>query len=560
MEATVSRRAFVAGAAATAAVAAFSQTTRRSSADEAAEKAAIVGKHTWEVKPDPITDVTETKDFDIVIVGSGLSGLASSQAAARNGAKVAVIERTDGYQVRGIDVSAIGSTWLKTHGVDLDPRKAARTQYQWGNQTANYNLLYTWASQTGPVFDYIEQLCAEHGVHMVHALSATAKYGWENLPDKWHVNPDAVSFIKDGDPESDPRPDGFSTVWNLGDVLYDSAVENGAEFFFNTHAEQLVGDAATGVTGVIATAEDGSHVQFNAAKGVILATGDICGNQEMIDAFAPICNRADSNMYSPAGCNTGDAILMGSWIGAGISKSPASPMVHQFTGWSVTFNLSAFIMCWLAVNERGERYGAEMPFEPFLNNARMNTPHNRAWSIFDADYADYVKRQWPDKYEIWLDGMEDEVERRIEAGELVRADSLEELAAALDIPADAFAKTVERYNGMFDAGEDRDFDVPAQFLSQVKNPPFYAYPLVCSTLTIPFGLHVNDDSQVCTPEDEPIAGLFAVGNAQGDVFGQDYPVHYPGISHGRCVTFGQLVGSALAQDTVLTKIITPVED
>ena len=561
MEANVSRRAFVAGAgaAATAALAA-TQLPSMASAADAAKKAEAVGKHTWEVKPDPITDIAEKKDYDIVVVGAGLAGMSAAEAAARSGAKVAVLERTDQWQVRGIDVSAIGSSWLKENGIDLDPRTAARMQYQWGNQTANYNLLYTWASQTGKVFDYIEQVCADHGVHMVNALSATAKYGWDTLPEKWRVNPDAVSFIKDGDPESDPRPDGRSTVWNLGDVLSASAEENGADFIYNTHAEQLVGDAANGITGVIATGPDGTFVQYNASKGVILATGDICGNQEMIDAFAPICNRADSNMYTPTGGNTGDAILMGCWAGAGVSKSPASPMVHQFTATSVTFNLTAFIMCWLAVNENGERYGAEMPFEPFLNNARMNTPHNHAWSIFDADYAAYVEKQWPTKHDVWLEGIEDEMQKRVDAGELVKADTLADLAKQLGIPAETFEKTVERYNSMAEAGEDRDFDVPEQFLSRIKTAPFYAYPLVCSTLTIPFGLHVNDDSQVCTEQDEPIAGLFAVGNAQGDVFGQDYPVHYPGISHGRCVTFGQLVGEALAKDTVLTKIIEPLED
>ena len=41
-------------------------------------------------------------------------------------------------------------------------------------------------------------------------------------------------------------------------------------------------------------------------------------------------------------------------------------MVHQFTVSSYSFNLTAFIMCWLAVNENGERYGAELPFEPYL--------------------------------------------------------------------------------------------------------------------------------------------------------------------------------------------------
>ena len=45
---------------------------------------------------------------------------------------------------------------------------------------------------------------------------------------------------------------------------------------------------------------------------------------------------------------------------------------------------------------------------------------------------------------------------------------------------------------------------------------------------MPFGLHVDKNSQVCTDEDGPIEGLFAVGNVQGNFFGmckqhQPYP-------------------------------------
>lgn len=57
-----------------------------------------------------------------------------------------------------------------------------------------------------------------------------------------------------------------------------------------------------------------------------------------------------------------------------------------------------------------------------------------------------------------------------------------------------------------------------------------------------------------TAEDEPIPGLFAIGNVQGDFFGKDYPVHCPGVSHGRCVTFGQLVGEACAKDTTIGEL------
>ncbi len=557
------RRSFVKGALATGAVAASaaalsacapsssgggSSGTPATSGPSGAGSGGV-GKHTWEVVPAAITDIAETKDYDIVIVGAGLAGCSAAEAAARNGVSVAVLERTDQIQIRGVDVGHIGSKYHLNNGFDLDPRMAAKLLHLWSHQTTNYNLIYTWASRSGQVFDYIEELVAKYGYYMVPALSGTAKYGWDTLPERWRIYPDAVSFVK-GDEVGSNRPDGKSVNWNLGESLLNSATENGAEFIFDTHA-QLVGSAASGITGVIATGPDGSYIQYNAAKGVILATGDVCGNQEMIDAFAPICNRADANVYAPVGGNTGDALLMGCWAGAAISKAPPAPMVHQFTMESFATNLTSFYMSWLAVDKNGERYGSELPFEPYLTNARMNTPGNLAWSIFDADYPVYMQKQWPTKYEELLAGQTEAIEAQL-GNNFFRADTLDELAAAINVPADALKASVERYNGMFAKGEDTDFDVPAQFLSEIKTAPFYAVANVCSVLVIINGLHVNDDSQVCTEDDTPIKGLFAVGNAQGDFFGVDYPVHCPGISHGRCVTFGQLVGAALAQDTVIT--------
>ena len=556
----VSRRDFIKGSLATGAVAVAGVALASCSPAESGSASAGAGpagvgemKHTWEVAPDPITDVADTKDFDIVIVGAGLAGNSAAEAAARNGASVAVIERTDGIQIHGIDVAAIGSSWKLDNGVDIDIDTACRLLYLWSQQSTNYNLIRTWGERTGEVIDYIEQMTAAQGIKMVSALSKTAKYGWDTLPERWRVYPDAVSFVTDAEPGA-VRSDSKTCNWNLGEALYKSATDNGAQYFFNTHAEQLVGDAASGITGVIATAEDGSHVQFNASKGVILATGDISGNQEMVDCWAPMTKRADGIVYTPEGGNTGDGILMGCWAGASLSKSPAAPMVHQYTPSSKSFNLTAFVMSWLAVNERGERYGAEMSFEPYLTDARMNTPGNRSWSIFDANYAKWVQQQWPESYEALLTGIEDEISTRLEDGSLFMADTLEDLASQLGIPADTFKKSVEGYNEAYEKGVDTRYDVPAKFLSEIKTPPFYATPVVCSVLTIPFGLHVDDNSQVCTAEDQPINGLFAIGNVQGDFFGFNYPVHCPGISHGRCVVFGQLVGESLAKDTVLTQL------
>ena len=45
--------------------------TQVAGADEAQKEGAALAKHTWEVKPDPIADIAEERDYDIVVVGAG---------------------------------------------------------------------------------------------------------------------------------------------------------------------------------------------------------------------------------------------------------------------------------------------------------------------------------------------------------------------------------------------------------------------------------------------------------------------------------------------------------
>jgi hypothetical protein len=512
----------------------------------------------WEAKPAAITDASDGGTYDIVIIGAGISGNAAAEAASANGAKVLVVEQAIEFTAHGVDCGHIGSQWQKENGINIDPDEAAKLVYRWSQQTANYNLVRTWATRSGKVFDYLQELGKKSGIEMVPALSPTAKWGWEELEEVWREFPDAVSFVKEGDGMF--TTDGHTVNYRIINALNEAAIANGAEFLYSTHAEQLVQDDSGRVTGVIVTAEDGSHVQYNASKGVIMASGDISGNNDMLAEWAPICLRADSCMYTPPEGNMGDGLKMGLWAGAAYSKSPAAPMVHQIDMEGV---LSAISMCWLAVNKNGKRYGAEMAIEPNITNSRMNQPGNISWSIFDSNYATYVQSQFPTTYEQTLNpidfmtGEPTTVQAQIDAtvatGHIIKADSLSELANKLGIPAETFEATVARYNSWYETGVDGDFGVPKRFLTKVDAAPFYAQPIAATMLVCIFGLHVNDDSQVCDVDDNPIPGLFAVGNMQGDFFGNSYPVVCPGISHGRALTFGHLVGEALAKDTVITK-------
>ena len=558
--AEMTRRSFVEGAVATGvaagALAASAQTALAAGASAAADgsvRAAGQGLHTWDVAPEPITDVAEEHEYDVVVVGGGMAGMGAAEAAARCGASVCVVERSDCGRFCGLGMAAMGTKVMEDAGLHVDIDTAVRLMYSATQQTANYNLIRTWAEQTGPVLDYVFDLCKKNGVTPEPSFGGTSKAGWTDMPEKYVCLEDSVQFSNDE--WGVFRTDGKEPHQNLGDVLIKSATDNGCEFYFNTHAEQLVGSAAGGVTGVIATDADGKHVQFNAKKGVVLATGDISGNDEMVDCWAPIIKRADESAYVPKGANTGDAILMGKWIGAGLSKSPAAPMVHQFTIATRAYYMTSFFFTLLAVNSDGNRFMNEMPFEPFITDARMNSKGNVAWSVFDGNYEDMVKRQFPNYVDTIMESAPGELEQRVADGEVFKAGTLEELAGMIGVPAENLVASAAEYTEDFEQGFDPRFDVVAQMLSPVDTPPFYAVPIHAANLAVAFGLHVNDDSQVCTDDDEPISGLFACGNCQGDFFGFNYPVHCPGCSTGRSLVFGQLIGEALAKDETITELI-----
>ena len=106
-------------------------------------------------------------------------------------------------------------------------------------------------------------------------------------------------------------------------------MKDGAEFVFDSPAVQLVKDDSGKVCGCICETSEG-YVQYNAAKGVVLATGDIGGSLEMCGSLRPhslsTASPAASTPFS-AGVNTGDGHKMGMWVGAA-AGSPFPTMMH----------------------------------------------------------------------------------------------------------------------------------------------------------------------------------------------------------------------------------------
>ncbi|HBT95811.1 MAG TPA: FAD-binding dehydrogenase, partial [Coriobacteriia bacterium] len=63
--------------------------------------------HSWDTAPDPITTFAETIETDILIIGAGISGLATACSAAESNAKVLVVEKCAEFNGRERGFGAI---------------------------------------------------------------------------------------------------------------------------------------------------------------------------------------------------------------------------------------------------------------------------------------------------------------------------------------------------------------------------------------------------------------------------------------------------------------------
>jgi fumarate reductase flavoprotein subunit len=131
-------------------------------------------------------------------------------------------------------------------------------------------------------------------------------------------------------------------------------------------------------------------------------------------------------------------------------------------------------------------------------------------------------------------------------GVIIEANTLENLAGKMKVPKETFLATVKRYNEWVKKGVDEDFGKDPEKLTAIVQPPFGAAKTGTGLLVTLDGLRINTDLQVLDTDGQPIAGLYAAGNASGDFFANDYPITCIGSSHGRAITFGWLAGEKVA--------------
>lgn len=480
-------------------------------------------------RPKPITDFVDEKEYDVVVVGAGASGVPCALSAFENGAKVAVVQK-------GAEASAAGNF---AGGPLLDSSDPAGVEalisahIVANNNVARRDIVGLWIKNAGEALTWLIDRCTEAGAQVVDMGNAAQ-------PACVTINGYNLNYIT---AYFGPKPytfsDGMVALANL-------ATEKGVEFFYNTPAVQLITDDTGAVTGVIAEGEEG-YIRFNAKKGVVLACGDFQNNEEMSNYYMPSCKYLARKMSG----RTGDGHIMGYWAGAVITP-PNSKMVHDMDAGPTSM---MDLPCFLNVNQKGERFAPETCGMYVMNNYlsdEVNAGHYA--QVFDANYMDYADKfpgmVSPEELRPYMP--EEDVER-VGVNEsfigTYKADTLEELAQKMEIDPDTFVKSVNRYNELVKLGKDEDFGKPANMLLPIETPPFYGIHRWVRLSAIDGGLLVDGSMQCLNAEQQPIPGLYAIGVVSSGFSGGDDWLTATGLagsSLGRAVTDGYVVGKNLA--------------
>ncbi|MDR2104152.1 MAG: FAD-dependent oxidoreductase [Deferribacteraceae bacterium] len=540
--AEISRRDFFKTTAAVAGVAAAA-TLAPNLATEAAAQAADRSNcqpYPWDLPAAaiPEANIKKTVKVDVLVIGCGITGTIAALSAKEQGAgEVQIIEKNRVHAARGGHITGFDTDVQR--GLKIEQpnyRQIIREWVRWAQGRVNEDLLWLFARTSGHAFNWTANLLKPKGI--------TA-----GLWNQYYKGPDYTEY-----PVTHMFEDtktGIRGNEAAVKALVEICQERGITVNFNTPSVKLERAAKNGrVTSVVA-GRGSNLTRFVVSKGVIIASGDYASDRAMTDRWCPIVRLADAQIYFPNKCNTGDLHKQAFQIGGVMQKTePHAAVIHLEAG--------ATSYGFLHVNALGKRFKNEDVNTQSKSCSKLFEPKGGvAWTIYDADGLKQVKEQLDMGVSGGLfygqmsrlnnepyDLKEEEalLKANIEQGKVVTANTLDELAKKMDVPAAELKKTVARYNELAKMGDDVDYGKRKELLRQIVKAPFYAGKLAATVLSMSGGLHTNPRLQVLDKDDQPIEGLYVAGSAAGDFFAADYPTICAGIGHGRCVTMGYLAG------------------
>ncbi len=452
-----------------------------------------------------------TRDYDVIVIGSGVAGLAAAVAAADAGASVLICEGDTqvggSSRLSGGHFYAAGTSTQAEAGIKGDNADAMFEHYMTLNQwLVDPAVVRRYCDLSAPTFEWLKQL----GVKF-------AKEG---------VYPSGVGSTPRGH-----QPEGAGE--EVVNVLDGHRSHRGVDIVMNSRVSDLITDVDGRVTGVRIGEDEAT------CGAVILATGGFGANPEMIKKYYPeAAATGDWRWYIGSEGAQGDGITLGEKVG-GVVDGHNRGLLLVTPGFSR--DLEVLLPPWLIlVNQLGRRFTNESAPYTVLGGL-INKEGGAAYGVFD-ETARAAAKPGPMSQAYWVG---DILEQKANEGRIHRADTLAELAVSMGVDATGLTGTIERYNADVETGQDSAFFKQGQ-LTTITQPPFYGVEvrpaIVCWTGT---GLRINPDTAVLNGAERSIPGLFAAGETIGNLHGDRYIGG--GGSFGPCIVFGKVAGENAAR-------------
>lgn len=480
----------------------------------------------------------ETIETDVLVVGSALAGCLSAYKALEQGAKVIMIERNGAPHISGSGIGFFDSEYQKAAGQpEHNAKDIMNKVINEGNLRVDAGLVAMWAYNSGMILDELEA-----NVLQPAGLPGTPCIGVPLEPDE--IDQYDAAFHVDFDDT------GRDSLEKFDYIFHDYIRDNGGEVKFHVTARKLVQDETGAVLGCICTDDEtGEHIYFKTAKGVIMCCGSYAGNYEMVDALCYPSMAKFIKKYSgynakatetaPVDCEEkmddglGHRMMM--WAGAIFEEIDPS-----YQAWS---NQGYWIAAPLAVNNKGQRFFNEAISSLSSSFAIFELPDgvNYVWQIMDSSGFDFPAL-------LPMPGADHEMMEAMAAGsERYEADTIEELAEMIGVPADELVKSVNRYNELCELGVDLDYGKGSNHMHTIAEPPFVAYKEGYYLFGMSSGVKVNLKLQVLDKNWDPIPGLYAAGNCVGWRMGSGYQNVVPGLCNAYAAVHGYFAGKYAAE-------------
>lgn len=519
-------------------------------------------------------------DADFVVVGSGLGGLTAGIVAADAGLSVVVVERS--AKVGGVTAASGGLVWVPLtryrtepdsadrvlrylefvaagHGTSAHRRRfveagpeavhylADHANVRWTPSTGFVDNFYPWAdgSARGRALD-VEPIAGTELGEWQHRMMDTPLFSggisknefqsWGGMAaaDRW--DRDLIARRK----ASDTRTFGRGLMAYL---VRAALVERKIPVLLEHRADALVVEDGA-VVGITAFTPGGDRAIVRGRRGVLLATGGYDwktqGQPEELPSFGSSCPPIV----------TGDHLVMAGEIGAEITVLPPVGFHTEF-GYRIPGEEYEGAPLWrwllfeaaqkhsIIVNDAADRFCDEAWFYHCQAQIREFDPVHRryrnlpAFFVFDQNHRD----KFP--FGPFMPGQE------LPDDPFVRADDLTGLAHKLGLDPHRLGRTVHRFNGFCESGQDDEFgrgskdfmsylhsstDGSNPVLGPIGRAPFYGLKLGLGGLGAnQAGLRTDDNAVVQHLRGRPIQGLYAAGNAAAHLdFGPTY------LSGGLC--------------------------